>query len=103
VISFNGGSAEEISSIEGTIEGEACSSSSLSRVISLARSGETGAGLVSAIRKRSPISAQMALECSSLIWILARSLATIFLAGSFGQRILKNVVELLVVRISPAA
>jgi hypothetical protein len=76
--------AKEVWSIEGTIEGESCSSSSLSRAISLARFGGTGGRSFSAIRKRSPISAQMALECSSLIWIVAGFLATIFLAGAFG-------------------
>lgn len=54
-------------SIEGTIEGELWWSNSLSLAISLARSGEFGSGAPIAIRKRSPISAQMARECSSLI------------------------------------
>ena len=80
----------EVSSIEGTIEGETCSSSSPSRVISFARSGETGGSSLSAIRKRSPISAQMALECSWLIAISVGSSATIVLAGSFGQRVFKS-------------
>jgi hypothetical protein len=57
----------ETPSIEGAIEGESCSSSSPSLAISLARSGGIGRGSPSAIRKRSPISAQMARECSSSI------------------------------------
>jgi hypothetical protein len=76
--------SKQVSSVEGTIDGDSCSSSSPSRAISLARFGGTGGRSFSAIRKRSPISAQIALECSSLILIVAGSLATIFLAGAFG-------------------
>src|SRR6266850_6004254 len=58
---------EETFSTEGTIEGESWCSSSSSLAISLARCGGIGGGAPSAMRKRSPISAQMALECSSSI------------------------------------
>lgn len=68
-------------SIEGTIEGESWWSNSLSLSISFARSGAVGRGAPNAIRKRSPISAQMARECSSLMRMLARRVEFIAIAA----------------------